>query len=301
MSEPPKEMGAERDKFGPDYFAFYVREVADLLSQEDDFLPSSSQMSELDAGACRVVGKQDLNRITRSDHNGNENSPSDSLFHDGAGAMLSDFKKERLKALLQQSVFALSQEVDEMLDPVLTVHSIKSHLAHKKSLPKSSDAVCKGDAEQQPQKKIKMSSPSSIINPLSASPTNGKACLEVSDDLQQLLENDNVEVEGLMKKYSDELSTMLGHMEQQLEKLLDTVLSSCRSMTLSEKQQLQKLIQKLPPRNLDRVVEIIQCSKRPGQYSSDEIHVNMEDEDNVTLWRLYYYVEAVEHARKLSS
>ncbi|KAI8020283.1 Transcription factor GTE4 [Camellia lanceoleosa] len=70
-------------------------------------------------------------------------------------------------------------------------------------------------------------------------------------------------------------------------------------MTLSEKQQIQKPIQKLPPRNLDHVVEIIQHNKPSGKYSSDEIHVDLEKEDNVALWRLYYYVEAVENTRKL--
>ncbi|KAA8530165.1 hypothetical protein F0562_004874 [Nyssa sinensis] len=122
---------------------------------------------------------------------------------------------------------------------------------------------------------------------------------EVDDDLQFLLENDGLKVEQTMKKYSDELSATLGHMEQKLEELLDTVMSNCRLMTLAEKQQLQKLIQKLPPRNLDRVVEIVQHSKPSRKYSCDEIHIDLEKEDNATLWRLYYYVEAVENARKL--
>lgn len=49
-------------------------------------------------------------------------------------------------------------------------------------------------------------------------------------------------------------------------------------MTLSEKQQLQKLIQKLPPRNLDRVVEIIERNKPSGKYSSGKIHIDLEKE-----------------------
>ncbi|CAL5370487.1 unnamed protein product [Camellia sinensis] len=64
-------------------------------------------------------------------------------------------------------------------------------------------------------------------------------------------------------------------------------------MTLSEKQQIQKPIQKLPPRNLDHVVEIIQHNKPSGKYSSDEIHVDLEKEDNVTLWRLHYYLQPI--------
>lgn len=49
-------------------------------------------------------------------------------------------------------------------------------------------------------------------------------------------------------------------------------------MTLAEKQQLQKLIQKLPPRNLDRVVEIIQKNKPLEMRSPDVIHVDLEEE-----------------------
>lgn len=99
-----------------------------------------------------------------------------------------------------------------------------------------------------------------------------------------------------------------------------------RPMTLVEKQQLRKLIQALPPKNLDRVVEIIQRSKPAEKESCDEIHVDLEKEvenlrhlclfcsyeiitlllnslpfqSNATLWRLYYYVEAFERTRNSS-
>lgn len=51
-------------------------------------------------------------------------------------------------------------------------------------------------------------------------------------------------------------------------------------MTLTEKQQLRKLIQKLPPKNLDRVVEIIQHGKLAEPQSRDEIFVDLEKEVN---------------------
>ena len=52
-------------------------------------------------------------------------------------------------------------------------------------------------------------------------------------------------------------------------------------MTLVEKQQLQKLIQKLPPRNLDRVVEIICRSKPAGKKIGKNIHVDLEKEVSI--------------------
>lgn len=377
MSEVSRDLGAsaEPNKIGPDYFAFYAREVAELLSQDEDFLAFSSETSEVAGMMNGDVGEKDA---TGSNHSGKDNTFLGSLFCNGIGARLSDFKKERLKALLRQSVVTLSQEVDEMLDPVIAIRHIQSQLRYKKSLSNYSATACdEGDVEQHPRKKIKLSS--SISIPLHASPIiakdsgnkgkdadlpengrsngvkkncahchttktskwrtgpegplsvcngcgikfeeekeppsindqNKESCLvsnigaddeyrEVDDDMQFLLENDAPKVEAVVKKHSDEVFTMLGHMEQQLEELLDTVLSNCRLMTLSEKQQLRKLIQKLPPRNLDRVVEIIQCSKPSGKYSADEIHVDLEKQDNVTLWRLYYYVKAVDNARELS-
>ncbi|WCJ30102.1 hypothetical protein M5689_011683 [Euphorbia peplus] len=124
---------------------------------------------------------------------------------------------------------------------------------------------------------------------------------EGDDDLQFLLVNDASLVEEAVKKYSDQLSTTLSHMEKQLEELLDSVVSTCRPMNSTEKQHLKKLIQKLPPKNLDRVVEIVQRGKLVGTQCSDEIFVDLEQQDNATLWRLYYYTEAVQKARKLSS
>lgn len=123
--------------------------------------------------------------------------------------------------------------------------------------------------------------------------------LQVNDDLRLLLETDSAKVEETMKEISDELSKTLGCMKQKLEELLDTVMSNYRLMTLAEKQQLQILIQKLPPRNLDRVVEIIQHGNPTAKYSLDNVFVDLERVDNTTLWRLYCCVQAVENGRKL--
>lgn len=53
--------------------------------------------------------------------------------------------------------------------------------------------------------------------------------------------------------------------------------TTCRPMTHTEKQQLQKLIKKLPPKKLDRVVEIVQRSKPIESQDHDEIFVNLEE------------------------
>ena len=113
MSEASRDLGAsaEPNKVGPDWFAFYTHEVAELLSQDDDFLPFSSETSELVGRTFGVVGDR---AISRHNYNGKDKIVLGSLFCNPTGSRLSDIKKERLKALLRQSVFALSQEVDEV-------------------------------------------------------------------------------------------------------------------------------------------------------------------------------------------
>jgi len=50
-------------------------------------------------------------------------------------------------------------------------------------------------------------------------------------------------------------------------------------MTQQEKQKLCKLIQELPPKNLDRVVEIVQAHHgKSSDTPSDEIFVELEEQ-----------------------
>ncbi|XP_050270985.1 uncharacterized protein LOC126714741 isoform X2 [Quercus robur] len=271
---------SELTRIGPDYFGYYTREVVELLSQDDDILPSASQTSSLSGRKCgEVVGNNTIEY---------RNKFSGSLLTNSIGAGLSDFKKEGLKALLRQSISILSPEVDEMLDPVLAVCRLKSEVRRRKRPLSHTSATYDSDAGQVPHKKLK-----------TTEAPKKSAALEGSkmDDLQFFLENDTLEVEDTVNKFSDELSAKLGYIEQQLEELLGAIMSTCRAMTLTEKQQLRKLIQKLPPKNLDRVVEIIQHGKLAEPQSRDEIFVDLEKENNITLWRLYYYIGAVEKAR----
>ncbi|KAI3946110.1 hypothetical protein MKX01_024866 [Papaver californicum] len=123
----------------------------------------------------------------------------------------------------------------------------------------------------------------------------------VNDYLLTLLEDGGMQAKAALYKHNDELAKQLEHMEQQLEELLDTVVSKCRQMKIAEKQQLRNLIQTLSPKNLDRVVQIIKRRKLPkGGQSVYELSIDLDKEDNGTLWRLYYYVRAAENAKRLS-
>lgn len=93
---------ADTSKAGPDYFTYYTRQIKELLSQDEDFLPFAS---ELTGNRCGEVRSNDT--IEHNRCNG-------SFFSNNVGVGLSDYKKERLNALLRQTVAALTPEVDEV-------------------------------------------------------------------------------------------------------------------------------------------------------------------------------------------
>ncbi|KAH9791081.1 NET domain-containing protein [Citrus sinensis] len=380
MSEASKSLLASTDHgqlgpIGPDYFGFYTCEIMELLSQDEDPLPSTSRTSELTRKKCSGVrGKDTIDTSGRG---------TVSSFSNSIGAGFTDFKKERLRSLLRQGVFDLAPEVDEMLDPVIAMCQLQSQVRNRKCSPNVNEVACKGDAEQVPRKKLKTSIYSlhsslkhgscregSVSNGIDSksldaalsekemsnfkkncahchcqntsqltSPNGPKSlcdgCIssygkdkdlhsdsnigadkengEVDDDLQFLLESDSSEVEETVKKYSDELfatvisRTFRFYVRKAFRPFIDIVCGLVagwspelyRPMTRPEKQELRKLIQKLPQNNLARVVEIVQHSKLADSRPSDEYFVDLEKEDNVTLWRLFYYVKAVEKAREL--
>lgn len=63
--------------------------------------------------------------------------------------------------------------------------------------------------------------------------------------------------------------------------------SISRPMTIHEKHKLGKLIQKLPPENLDRVMEIIRSNNAAYTNSSDEVYVDLEKEVTCNCALLY--------------
>ncbi|KAL2965478.1 hypothetical protein AAZX31_16G063300 [Glycine max] len=268
------------ERVGPDYFGYYSSEVVNLLSQDEDVFPVSTQTPELPESKYEEGRKKNL--VNQSDN------CSGPLYSNAVGACLSDFKKDRLKSLLRQSVIALSSEVDQVVDPVFAAYHLQANL--KNRFLEQATNVNPQCSRKDPKSHYFLGLPQSEY--LSKEKT--------TDDIQFLLENDNVEVAEMVTEYANDLSGTLGYMEEQLELLLDTIMFKCRSMTLAEKQRLQSLIQKLPARNLDRVVELIWRNRPIEEQNCDKIFVDLEKEDDATLWRLYYYIEAVEKAKSLS-
>ncbi|XP_013633167.1 PREDICTED: bromodomain testis-specific protein [Brassica oleracea var. oleracea] len=180
------------------------------------------------------------------------------------GAGISSLKREKLKALLRQCVTDLIPGVDEMQSRARSM-LLMSQLSNKKP---------------------------------SISVTNE----EVEDDIQLLMKSDPRLFKEIVKKHTDDVLTSLNNMQQQAEKLLDNVATSCRPMSRDEKRDLQRSIKELPGGNLKRIAEIIKNHHAAsGKAFSDEVTVNLEEEDNVMLWRLHFYVAAVKSARKLAS
>ncbi|XP_015063877.1 uncharacterized protein LOC107009116 isoform X1 [Solanum pennellii] len=323
----------ECNRQGPDYFGLFASEVAELISQDEDFLPISDQIFEKSGKVNGVVEEKNSSMNSYIAKEFRYTGGSASLFSDCFGAHVSNFGKERLKLLLRQSVVALSQEVDEILDPVFSICQLRSCLRYKESLLAVPGPVSNSDQGNHPQKKLKASPLSDSeredlnISPSRGDTTNDVKKLEgeqvndslakkdqnvlgsndgatpedgdVHNDLQFLLQNDSAKVESLIEKHCDELVSTLGYMEEKLEELLDIVMSNCRLMTFPEKQHLRQLIRDLPPKNLDRVVQIFCRGKQVERHSCSEVYVDLENEDKATLWRLYFYIETVENAKRL--
>ncbi|XP_069149586.1 transcription factor GTE6 isoform X4 [Solanum lycopersicum] len=268
----------ECNRQGPDYFGLFASEVAELISQDEDFLPISDQIFEKSGEVNGVVEEKNSSMNSYIAKEFRYTGGSASLFSDCFGAHVSNFGKERLKLLLRQSVVALSQEVDE--------DSKREDLNISPSRGDTTNDVKKLEGEQ-----VKDSLAKKDQND-GATPEDG----DVHNDLQFLLQNDSAKVESLIEKHYDEL---LGYMEEKLEELLDIVMSNCRLMTFPEKQHLRQLIRDLPPKNLDRVVQIFCRGKQVERHSCSEVYVDLENEDKATLWRLYFYIETVENAKRL--
>lgn len=133
------------------------------------FLPFVSQTSELAGKTCGVNRETNITKHSYTGKEGNS-SEAGSLFCDAVGAGISDFKKERLKVLLRQSAVLLSQEVDEMVDPVFAMRRIQRY---KMKISNCPSATCEDNGEH-PHKKHKLSSSSSSIRSSPISNHNGE-------------------------------------------------------------------------------------------------------------------------------
>ncbi|CAH2045194.1 unnamed protein product [Thlaspi arvense] len=188
------------------------------------------------------------------------------------GAGMSNLKKENLNVLLRQCVGNLTLEIKEIQQRVFRMYLI-SELTNES--PSSSPSLLQSIAPEE-----------------AGGPTE--------DDIQYL-KSDPDHVRSLTSQYSNALLSEMENMQQELENLLDDVVTTCRPMTHGEKRDLQKSIKKLPVRNLERIAEIVGDHWiTSGKDLSDEVMVNLDQSDNIMLWRLHFYVGAVKNAKKLS-
>lgn len=196
----------EPSKIGPDYFSFYTQETQKLLSLDEDFFHHFS-LSKASEPAEQTSGdEKDI--IEHIFCKGKESNTATRSFSQGLGGKLSEFKKERLKSLLKQTVVSLSQEVDDMLDPVIAIRQIKSQLKSSKSLTNHSAAARDVNLGEQPRKKIRLSSLSSSESDddgndadiLQSEIVNGaKRCCDICHSTETTMQTDLKESKSLCK------------------------------------------------------------------------------------------------------
>ncbi|KAK1290061.1 hypothetical protein QJS10_CPB18g00608 [Acorus calamus] len=267
MSEVPRNLsaGLDPEEAGPDYLGFFKHALLELLSYNGDVFPY-----------------HEPSVLTSSEER---------LFSRGIKG-LSDFQIEKLTAMLNESKFALDHEVDEVCHRVF---QFQKHLPEKEAIPCYLDATNEGMNERLYKKQ--KSTSSSLGTPLDGQArTSGTPLLKkVDNEFQNLSFNNELGTDGARK-----IDAKLRKMGQQLEEYMNILMSMFRPMTLAEKQQLLNMIKKIPRNALDRVINIIQSRKPSESNPPDEIHVDLEEEDDVTLWRLYFHVKLVATANNIS-
>lgn len=100
---------------GLDLFGLCTSEVAELLAQDEDLVPFSQNRSNLVGNITEVGNEKGITKNSCLSKEKNIFNSSTSLYFNGVGASLPEFKKERLKVLLRRSVFTLSHEIDEVI------------------------------------------------------------------------------------------------------------------------------------------------------------------------------------------
>lgn len=85
----------------------------------------------------------------------------------------------------------------------------------------------------------------------------------------------------------EELDKKLEDLKQQ------TTPKNSRAMSIEEKRHLGHSLGRLPPDNLNHVIQIIAQKNPEFNATADEVEVDIDAQDPATLWRLHRYVQAV--------
>ncbi|KAH7684937.1 NET domain-containing protein [Dioscorea alata] len=271
---------SRENECGPDYFGYWKHLFLDLLSPNGGaLLPLKESDTEPAAGTCSVGGNGSV-----------------SYFSEALGKGLSELKKEKLNLILKQSISCLNNEADEMLDNISAAFQLEADLRGKELLGCYASASKEDLSVHSGHRKRK--APSS---PMSSYPDNHtlQTAKQVYDAIQALQGSGEIGHEAV-EKYLNEMLLKLGKIEVDLEDFLNVLVSKCsRPMTIAEKRRLGRLVQKLPSKAVDRLAEIIKDRNPATNQNSDTIQVDFEELDDVTLWRLHFYVENVAKANRL--
>nr|XP_009405769.1 PREDICTED: bromodomain-containing protein 4 isoform X3 [Musa acuminata subsp. malaccensis] len=264
----PESSSVTQNELGPDYFGYFKHLFFELFPQSGDraspSLPSNLE-SLLGYPSGQVEGIVSPNNVVED----KSCYHSASFFTRVIGEELSEYKKERLKAILHHATVCLNQEADEVFGCILTTLLIELDLQDKRQLSCHSSFSNEEICEPLCNKKRKSSSLDNFggfSNPFGV---------------------------------NTQFRTKLMEMEENIDEYLDMVVSKCRPMTNAEKQQLGRRIQKLPGEALGGVVDIFRQRNSPATDFPDDVFVNLDELDNVTLWRLYFHVQAVVKSKEL--
>ncbi|XP_078170383.1 uncharacterized protein LOC144564653 [Carex rostrata] len=200
----------------------------------------------------------------------------------------------KLGYVLHEAATVLNRETNELLEKIIAKLEAESDLGQLPFFSGNSNKESTPEASINRKRKM----PSGPDFSQRANGFHSSELVEkVYRDIQSLQGNGEVHQEAV-DQYSADILQKLCMMEQGVEEFLNVVVVNCREMTSAEKQQLGQRIQKLPEKAYGRLIEIYQSRKPFSRQNSDSVFINLEKQDNATLWRLYYYVETVLRASK---
>ncbi|KAH9569890.1 hypothetical protein CY35_02G013400 [Sphagnum magellanicum] len=100
--------------------------------------------------------------------------------------------------------------------------------------------------------------------------------------------------EAAAERMADDFARQLEELDKKLEDLKQqTTPKNSRAMSIEEKRHLGHSLGRLPPDNLNHVIQIIAQKNPEFNATADEVEVDIDAQDPATLWRLHRYVQAV--------
>lgn len=92
-------------------------------------------------------------------------------------------------------------------------------------------------------------------------------------------------------KIAKDLSNELYEVDTYLEELREKVVKKCRKISVEDKRNIGTALSKLPPEDLRKALEIVARNNPNFPLDEEEVNLDMDAQNELTLWRLKLFVK----------